>query len=408
MTIASLQTVFSFTDFGLGNGVLHIVAEAFGQGDMGRIAKAIRSALAAQFALAVTLLLAFWMLFPYVNWARLFHVYGTNAENQAGPTLAIFVSLFLVRSVIQVVQQAQYGLQAGYVANAWTAAGNLASIGGLFLCAIHHASVPILCLVVSGLPVASGILNATWWLSTRLPKAPGQTADSPTRRSLLVAMLRTGLLFFLLQLSAQLSYGIDPLIVNQVIGPAAVSALAIVQKPFDLLSVLLLLLLQPLWPAYREAVTTGDLPWIRSTFRRSLIASLTLATVFAILMAIAGRSLIQIWVGSKVNPAEALILAYCAAHLFSASQSPLAFFLNGLGKIRFQLLLAIPVIAISIFLKVLLTPRFGLFVIPATTVCVGIMIMLPAQVIYIRTLFKQLQRRYPSSATSEPDMTPTS
>lgn len=405
ITIASLQTVFSFTDFGLGNGVLHTVAEAFGRGDMKLVARAVRSALTAQIALAGTLLSIFWLTFRYIDWARIFHVYGTNAAAQAGPTIAVFVTLFLVRSVIQIVQQAQFGLQAGYLANAWTAAGNLAAIAGLFLCAEHHASVPILCLVVSGLPVASGLLNVTWWLSTRLPKVPGRSQGWHTHRTLIADMLRIGLLFFFLQLTAQLNYGIDPLIVNQVVGSAAVAALAIVQKPFDLLSVFLLLLLQPLWPAYREAVATGDIPWIKSTFRRTLITSLAIATAFAVLMAVEGQSLIRLWVGPHTHPAEVLILAYCAAHLFSASQSPLAFFLNGLGKIRFQLLLGIPVIATSILLKVLLTPRFGLSVIPATTVCVGIALMLPAQIIYVRMLFRRLEKTCPSHVPKEQQIT---
>lgn len=402
MTIASLQTVFSFTDFGLGNGVLHTVSEAYGRGDYAQISRAIRSALVAQIAIASALLSIFWSCFHNIGWAALFHVRGTNAAEEAAPTIGIFVSIFFIRSIIQVVQQAQFGLQAGYIANAWTAFGNLMAITGLYFCAYKHAGVPVLCLTVSGLPVVSGLLNITWWLTTRLPPLPKELtafhrSHWPAYYSLLRSMLKTGLLFFLLQLTAQLNFGIDPLIVNQVVGSAAVSTLAIVQKPFDLLSIFILLLLQPLWPAYREAITTGDIPWVRNTFRRAMIASLCLATAFATLMALEGKYLIQIWVGSRVNVPELLIYAYCAAHLFSASQSPLAFFFNGLGKIRFQLFLAIPVIVISILLKVLLTPRLGLFAIPATTVFVGITIMLPAQISYVRLLFKELRRLHPGA-----------
>lgn len=386
MAIASLQAIFAFADFGLGNGVLNAVAEAYGRGDHATANQAVRSAFVLQLVVAAALFLAFWTVYPHIDWAGLLHVSTPLAAREAPHALFIFVALFCVRSVTQVVQQAQYGQQMGYISNAWTASGNIAALVALIIAAKEHAGVPMLCLAVSGPPVLSGVLNSTWWLGTRLSGSVVPTVASRPENALLAKMMRVGLLFFLLQVAATLQLGLDPLIVNQVLGPKAVASLALVQKPFELFSILLLLLLQPLWPAYREAITSGDVAWVRKTFRRTLVLSFSLAFLVILLMITEGQHLIRIWAGPMVEPEHGLITAYCAAYLFLASQTPLAFFFNGLGKVRFQLILAIPSILTSILVKVFLTPIFGLAVVPYTTFLVGIFIMLPAQVFYVRRL----------------------
>jgi O-antigen/teichoic acid export membrane protein len=403
MTIASLQTIFAFADFGLGNGVLNTVAEAYGRGDLPFAFQAIRSAFALQACVAAVLLGLFWLASSYIDWPAALHVSGSVAVREARPAILIFATLFFARSVLQVIQQAQYGLQTGYIANAWTAVGNTAALIGLYVAASDHASVPILCLVVSGCPVASNLLNACWWLSTRLRSQPHRTTTLESKWHILCSMMKVGLLFFLLQVGAALYYGVDPVIVNQVLGSAAVATLAVVQKPFDMLSILLLLLMQPLWPAYREAIASGDIQWVRSTFRRALAVAGFVAVFFALLMGIEGRQLIALWAGSDVHPSEALILAYCAAHIFSATQTPLSFFLNGLGKIRFQLLLSTPVIFLSIVLKVVLTSRLGLAIIPLTTVILGTVLMLPMQVVYVRRQLRGISRYAATGAPGNPE-----
>jgi O-antigen/teichoic acid export membrane protein len=391
MTIASLQTVFSFADIGLGYSVLQMVSEAFGRNDRHLVSRTVWTALAAQVMLVVLLLIGFWACFHFVRWDQVFHVENTAAASDAAITAALFIPLILIRSVVQVVQQAQYGMQAGYIANIWSAAGNLASMIGLYACARQHAGVPVLCLTVSGLPVAFGLANVVWWLSARLPRIPSASNKVHLpRRAFLATLFRTGFLFFLLQLSAQLTYGIDPLIVNRVLGAAYVSTFTVVQKPFEMLSGFLMILVQPLWPAYREAIITGDVPWIRRTFWRALILCVSIALLSISIMAIAGGYLIRLWAGPTANPPDVLIYAYCATFLFSATQTPQTFFLNGIGRVRFQLLLAVPVVVASMLLKIILAPRYGLVAIPAATVVVGITLMIPAQIIYIRRVFQEL------------------
>src|SRR6185437_2337077 len=141
----------------------------------------------------------------------------------------------------------------------------------------------------------------------------------------------------------------------------------------------------------REAAASGDVAWVRNTFRRVLRWSLALSACIAVLMAVVGQNLIGALARSRVPASEALILAYCGVYLFSAFQTPLAFLFNGLGKIRFQLFLAVPVVASSVLLKLMLVRRWGLPVIPCVTIGVGLVLMVPAQLLYLRHLGRQLR-----------------
>ena len=392
MTVAALQTVLAFADFGLGNGVLQTVSEAYAHRDQQLITKIVRTALVAQALIAATIFAGFASVYPSIHWASYLHVSNATAVREAGPTLFIFVSIFCVRSVALVVQQAQLGEQKGYVANAWTFSGNIAALAALFVAAHMHAGIPALCLIVTGLPALSDVLNVVAWFFGH-PATPVAVSDGiRVDWHLLKRLVRIGLLFFFLRLGAVLNFGIDPLIVNQLLGSAAVATLTVVQRPFELMTIALLLGLQPLWPAYREAITAGDIPWVLRTLKRTLSASLLLSLGIAVILGFTGKRLIELWAGPSVHPSESLILAYCGYLLFSASQTPFTFFLNGFGKLRFQLLLAIPVTILSIALKIFLTPRFGLSAVPISTLLVGVLLMIPCQILYVRRLTPQLLR----------------
>ena len=210
-------------------------------------------------------------------------------------------------------------------------------------------------------------------------------------------LIAVGSLFFLLQLAAQLHAGVDPLIVNELLGPIAVAQFIVVQRPFDLFLVFLLLAMQPLWPAYREAMAVGDVDWIKKTFRRTLFVSLCIALCFSLTMLLFGKRLIELWTHHAALPNTRLLEAYCLSILFSATQAPIAFLLNGLGSVRVQLIIAAPAILLSIVLKVALLPRMGLVSVPITTFAIGVALMIPVQVTYIRHLLRSAHTQAPNA-----------
>ena len=74
MTISSVFAMANFADFGVGNGVLNTVADAFGKNDFDRIRAAISSGFAVLGAVGLLLLGLFASTFAWVSWADVFRV----------------------------------------------------------------------------------------------------------------------------------------------------------------------------------------------------------------------------------------------------------------------------------------------------------------------------------------------
>jgi O-antigen/teichoic acid export membrane protein len=390
MSIVSLQAILSIADFGLGNSLLNAVSVGFGKGDEGLIWRSIRTALRMQCLLSSAMAVAFLAAYPFVDWPKLFNINTVSASAEVGPTLLILVLAFCLRLIINVIQQAQMGLQRGYLANIWTGLGNGLALAGMILALEHGAGLPTLCLVFVGCPVAAGAANVVSWLWRMAPRSPANGAERGLDNGLPKQMLLVGLQFFLLQATAALIGGIDPLIAGHILGPKSVADLSVAQKPFELVSIFLVLLSQPLWPAYREAIVSRDVRWVRWTLLRALTAALLLSGIAAITMGFAGRYLISVWAGPSAHPSTMLIVGYGIANVVTTLLTQASLFLNAMGKMNFQLAILVPAAVVALILKFLLTRQLGLAAIPWTTVAVWAVMTGPPLILYMRRLIRHL------------------
>ena len=104
MTISSVLAMAAFADFGVGNGVLNTVAQAFGRDDIEGIRKAVSSGFAILNLIAASLLLLFFSIYRFVSWADFFRVVSPQARTEAGPALAVFAVCFALNISMDVVQ----------------------------------------------------------------------------------------------------------------------------------------------------------------------------------------------------------------------------------------------------------------------------------------------------------------
>ncbi len=394
MTIASLQSILSIADFGLGNSLLNAVAVALGKNDDGLIWRSIRTALRMQCLLSLVLAVIFLAAYPFVDWPKLFNLTTVLASAEVGPTILIFVIAFSLRLIISLIQQAQLGLQRGYLANIWTGLGNGLSLAGIVLAVNNGAGLPVLCLVFVGCPVVAGAANVVPWLMRVAAKYSSQNFEPRSDDVFLGQMLLVGLQFFLLQATAAIIGGVDPLIAGHILGPESVADLSVAQKPFELVSIFLALLFQPLWPAYREAIVSRDVRWVRRALFRALSAALLVSGIAAITMGYAGKSIIAVWAGPNVHPSILLIVGYGVANVVTTLGAQAAFFLNAMGKMYFQLAISIPAAIAALTLKLLLTKHFGLAAIPWSAVVVWLVMTAPPLILYMRRLIQRLPGIY--------------
>jgi len=366
-TFSSAIALVGFADLGIGNGLLNAVAEAKGRGDVSRLRQDIASGVASLTAIAVVLACVFLAVHPFIPWVRLANIQSDQAAREAGPTMLVLGLLFCAGIVTTAVQRVEAGLQEAYIANVWQAVGSLLGLCSL-LTAVHlRAGLPWLAFAQSGVPLVVTSLNGAVFYRRRRDLFAGllhSAAADAARR-----IVRRGLLFFVLQLNFAIGFTSDNLIVSQALGAQSVAMLSVPVRMFAMIGTIVMMFLMPLWPAYGEALASGDRRWVRQTLIRSLAATACASALAAAALAMFGREILALWVGHQVEAPTLLLVALAAWSVLECCGSALAMFLNGCNVVREQVVVSTVFALTSLAIKIVLVPRLGVAGIPIGTIC---------------------------------------
>ena len=174
-------------------------------------------------------------------------------------------------------------------------------------------------------------------------------------------------LFIVLNLAVALAFQSDNLIITRLLGPEAVAQYSVPQKLFSVISLGVATLVEPLWPAYGEAIARGDGEWARRTLIRSVAISLCLASLGGGLFVLIGPKVIHLWVGDKIHARMLLLVGLACWTVLQAGGNAVAMFLNGASVIRAQVIIA-GVFAIgALVVKIALVRHMGIAGMPWAT-----------------------------------------
>jgi O-antigen/teichoic acid export membrane protein len=397
MTINSVVALLSFTDLGLGNSLMTLVAEDDGQDDVQAAAVHTSSAFFALAAVAATLGLAFAAIYPRVPWADLFNVASGRARAEAGPATAVLVSCFLLSLPLTVVQKVQLAYQDGFRKGIWDAAGSIGALAGIVIVVAAGGSLPWLVGGFAGGPVLAALANTVLWFGRMHPAL--RPRWSRVRRRVAAELVRYGSVYMLLQLAAMVAFFSDALVLARILGPKAVADYSVAWKLFSVVSLTMSLALMPLWPAYSEAAARRDTQWVRRMLRRSIRLTLLVTIPASCILLALGNPIIEVWVGSRANPPFALLAALAAWTVLGTVGVALAMFMNALKIVRLQLIVAGVMAAVNLALSIVLTQAVGISgVVWGTVISYSLLALLPLGIAVPRIL-RRLDERARDAAT---------
>ena len=262
-----------------------------------------------------------------------------------------------------------------------------------------HVSLPILVVAIAGAPIFATALNTIHFFGFVRPDL------RPSRRlvsaHVISEIARLGGLFFVLQLVVAVSYSADNFIIARTLGAINVPEYSIPQRMFALLTMMSGMLVAPLWPAYGEAISRGDMPWVRRTLGRSLLIVLVLASTISAALLIASPKLIYWWVGHRIHPPFILLLGLATWSIIDCCGGALASFLNGASVVKFQVVVAAIFGAGCLALKIFLIRRFGIVGVPWATILAYSLLCIVPFAVYVPRLINRMDPRppaYPSEA----------
>lgn len=356
MTLLSVMSWVAFFDIGFGHGMRNKLAEALAVNNI-RLAKTyVSTAYIAVSLIALIFCLILISILPFTPWNK---VFNTTSVNNSELLKVVFIIgfFFLLNFVLSLCNQMFYAFQEASLVTMRSVLLNLFALIAIYIL-IHYTSGSLLYLsIFYGLStVLSNVLLACYFFKKHSAVIPSTKYIDLSKVREIASL---GVNFFIIQMAALIIFATDNMIITQVLGPAQVTPYNVVFKLFSIITIGHGIIVVPLWSAYTEAYTKGDIVWIKNILKKLNILMIPIIIGVLILIVFA-RDIINIWVGSKITFPFLLVIFMGIYVIISVWNNIYAYFVNGIGMIKPQMYSAILGGVINIPLSIYFAKYLGM------------------------------------------------
>lgn len=356
MAVASMAALLSFLDLGIGNALTNRVAYLASKNNKETLRSGITGGLGILFLVSLLSGVLLFLVAQAIDWGRVFKLSQPELGVEAKKTVLVFTWLFVALSFSNGIGRVFHGLQRGFLVHFANISGSLLSLIALAIAVNLEASTPFLITCVMGGLVLGNLGLSIILLNENLFGFGGIKNSMFSESSFI---LRTGGLFFLLQIGTMVAWGADSVIIASTSGAAAVAAYSLVQRLGQFVSQPVQIFNAPLWAAYADAVSTGEGLFVRRTFVKSLKYSFGFSAIGALLLVVFGEELIYIWTDGEITVPTMLLGLMACWLILESTGSALGVFLNGIGVVKQQVVVVSAFILLGLPLKIMLAYDMG-------------------------------------------------
>jgi O-antigen/teichoic acid export membrane protein len=349
LTLSSFISWFSFFDIGLGNGLRNKFAEAKAKKDMTAARGYVSTAYFTLGAVSLALIIVFCAFNYFIDWTKVFNT-SPHLQKELGlliPIVFAFFCLQLVAKLITTIYMADqhhsvqekinFFIQTGTLLLIWIM--TLTSQGSLFLFSIVFSIFPLFFLLLFNF---FSFRKRYFYLTPSIKN---------WSKEYLKEIFGIGIHFFIIQIAVIVLFSSDNIIIVQLFGPEEVVAYNIAFKYFSIVSMSYTIVITPYWSSFTEAYFRRDFDWIKKSVHN--IQKLWLAIpVILFFMVFISDWFYNFWIGKPlVIPTQLSIVMAVFVALITFNMIYVNF-INGIGKIRLQLITSIISMLINIPLSI--------------------------------------------------------
>lgn len=357
MTISSMLFWIGFFDIGLGNGMRNYLTEAISNGDYKRSRKYIGTTFSLLSIVAIIIFIVTLIPMSLINFNWLFnttHINNTTLRN----VLFVAVSFTLLNFVLKNIGLVFVALQKYALNDLLNVSGNVVSLLIIYLLTkFTTGNLLYVVLVYTGTYTCIYLLA---FLPTfrHHPQLKPSLADFD--RSISKQVIGKGLGFFIIQFTSCLFiFGAANVFITRFCGPSQVTVYNIAYKYFNLLVIAYTILISPMWNAYTDAYVKEDWNWIEKNFKRSIHLWI-LSILGGAIMLLLANSFYYLWVGNKVLVPLSVSMSVLAYVCFFNLNNCATYLINGLNKIRIQIITSITITVIYFVVVIFVGKRYGI------------------------------------------------
>jgi O-antigen/teichoic acid export membrane protein len=383
LTIFSVISWVSFFDLGITNGLKNRLSEALSAKDILSAVRYLSTAYALLFLLVAVLAVITSIVF------YLFSAQAFFAGSMDAGTLKILLILSAVQALRLLAEPVLALLTADHrigIAGWIGTAGNILSLAVIYFLAKFSAPGLLRLGLAATLPPLVVTATASLTLYRRMYRdlTPSFAAiDTRLSRDL----LSLGGSFFILQIAGLVLFSTDNLIILKLFSAEEVVPYNVSFRYFSLLSILFSLFLAPFWPVFTSLFANSDPDRIRRVVRRLVQAWMILVFAGAVML-LSAPLVYRAWLGPDIRVPAMMDLCMLLFALVSSWNNIFAAFLNGVSRIRLQVVVAVITALLNVPLSVVLASSAGMGpsgVMMATCLCLlGGSVVAPLQ--YLRII----------------------
>ena len=358
LTINSILMWINSFDIGLGNGLRNKLAEALAKDDKQLCKEYVSTSIIMLLFIMLLLLLGGLLISNIINW---YTILGVSQSAVSNLDQIIFVSygFFCLNFVLKIIGSIYLALQLTAVNNFFTCFSHAIALLAIFvLTKTTESSLMYVAIAYSAAaPLTYLIAYPFTFFGKYRFMSPALTCF---KKDLLGSLFSMSILFFVIQLGSLLLFSTANLIISHLFGPNNVTPYNIAYKYFSLITIVVSLVIAPMWSATTDAYASGDMEWIRKTVK-TINKMLCACFIVIICMVAVSPFVYSLWIGdSLLIPFKMTVLValYIFVLLFSMTYS---YFLNGMGFLRVQSINTIIVGILFIPLSIWLGKSVGLY-----------------------------------------------
>ena len=297
---------------------------------------------------------------PLIQVLDISTILNTKSVDNNGLTNIISIAVFftLIQFVAKNIGMAYIAMQRYMVNDLIIIVGNIISLISVYILAkTTEGNLAYIVVVFTGIPALA-------FLGAAIPLFRKHPYLIPQYRCINIGIIKEivskGLGFFVIQItSCLLVFGSANIIISHYCGPEQVTIYNISFKLFNLLTVAYTIILSPLWNAYTDAIVKNDYDWIKRTYKKTM-KMLALSIIVGLILLAASGAFFKQWIGNSVTiPFEVsvcVLLYVCSFNFANCS----AYLLNGLNKIRVQIVLSIVMTTIYLVVIYFIKGQYGI------------------------------------------------
>ena len=334
LTISSMLLWIDNMDIGLGNGLRNKVAEYMAHGEHKRTRSLISSTFAMLTCIIIPVMLVLLLLIVVGDPYQVFNATPDKAPH-LNQVLMVTVILVCTSFVFKLIGNFYMGIQLPAVSNLLIALGQtLALIGTYIVLWSGSHSIMHIALVNTAAPLLVYLLAFPYTFFYKYPHLRPSFSLIDFKEA--KAVINMGVQFFIMQISGVILFMTSNLLISNLFSPELVTPYQITYRYFSIMLVIFTVICMPFWNATTDAYERGDMDWIRKATRKLRLMTIGIMVCITI-MVILSPWVYAIWIGDIfIDVKMSIVMAvYIFILIYSLRYS---YFINGIGKLRLQLI----------------------------------------------------------------------